>query len=99
MNEVIAVCYSCGKDISLGVKSIVMRGDECPSCTADLHVCKMCQHFDLGSYNECREPNAERVVDKEKANFCEHFVVNLKADSANKKRENFLSSADALFKK
>lgn len=99
MNEIMAICFSCGKEISLGLKSQVMRSDECPHCTADLHVCKMCQHFDLASYNDCREPNAERVVDKEKANFCEHFVVNQKADSANKQRETFVSAADALFKK
>ncbi len=99
MIEVIAKCYSCGKDISLGLKAQVMRGDDCPHCSADLHVCKMCQHFDLNSYNDCREPNAERVVDKEKANFCEYFLVNDNANSANKKQETFASAAEALFKK
>jgi len=99
MNEIIVRCYSCGKDVSLGLKAQVMRNDDCPHCTADLRVCKMCQNYDLGSYNDCREPNAERVVEKEKANFCEYYLVNDKANSANKKRETFTSAADALFKK
>ena len=99
MEEIFVKCYSCGKNVSLGLKAQVMRSDTCPHCTADLHACKMCKDFDLSVYNECREPNAERIVDKEKANFCDFFSVNSQAESANKVREVFVSAADALFKK
>jgi hypothetical protein len=34
-----------------------------------------CKFYDPGSYNECREVSAERVVDKERANFCDFFIL------------------------
>jgi hypothetical protein len=49
------------------------RGDECPNCGADIKVCLNCRFFSPGSYNDCTEPQAERVVDKDKANYCEYF--------------------------
>lgn len=48
--------------------------DDCPGCGADLHVCRNCAHYDAGAYNACREPGAERVLDKERANHCDLFV-------------------------
>ncbi len=33
----------------------------------------MCKFYDIHSYNECHESIAERLVDKEKANFCDFF--------------------------
>ncbi len=32
-----------------------------------------CRFYDETAYNECSEPSAERVVDKEKSNFCDYF--------------------------
>lgn len=32
-----------------------------------------CRFYEEGAYNSCREPRAERVVEKDKANFCEYF--------------------------
>jgi len=32
-----------------------------------------CEFHDDSAYNECREPVAERVVDKHSANFCDAF--------------------------
>ena len=38
-------CYRCGE--SLAALSLPLsRQDQCPSCSADLYVCKMCVHFD-----------------------------------------------------
>ena len=65
------VCFSCSKE--LNVETRPARSDTCPSCTADLKVCRNCAFHDKGAYNECREPAAERVVDKERANFCDYF--------------------------
>lgn len=64
-------CFSCQKDVRLEEK--VGFRDECAHCGADLHVCLNCRFYDAAAYNECREPQAERVVDKERANFCEYF--------------------------
>jgi hypothetical protein len=27
-----------------------------------------------GAYNDCREPQAERVIEKNRSNFCDYFV-------------------------
>ena len=47
----------------------------CPSCHSDLHVCANCRFFDRSAHNQCREPAAEFVRDKERANFCELFEL------------------------
>jgi hypothetical protein len=49
------------------------RRESCPHCGADLHCCRNCRFYDPGRHNQCREPLAERQVDKERANFCEYF--------------------------
>lgn len=67
-------CHSCKTKIALTNK-IGFR-DDCPQCRNDLHVCLNCHFYDTSSYNECRETAADRVVDKEKANYCEYFQIN-----------------------
>jgi len=64
-------CFSCGR--TLDVNDRPGRRDQCPSCGADVRVCLNCRFYDAGACNECREPLADRVVDKEKANFCDYF--------------------------
>jgi hypothetical protein len=32
-----------------------------------------CSFYSPGHHNDCREPQAERVVDKRAANFCDFF--------------------------
>jgi len=45
----------------------------CAGCGAWLRCCRNCAFYAPGVANDCREPNAERVVDKEAANFCDWF--------------------------
>ncbi len=52
---------------------------ECPACRAELHVCRSCVYYDTGVANQCREPVAEPVSDKTRANFCGYFQ--LRADA------------------
>ncbi len=66
-----AVCFSCSKKIPTDIRP--GRGDECGGCGADLKVCLNCRFYEPGTYNDCAEPNAERVVEKERANYCEYF--------------------------
>ena len=66
-----AVCFSCKGQLSSDVKP--SRSDVCPSCGSDIRVCRNCGFFDAKAYNGCREPAAERVLHKEKANFCDYF--------------------------
>ncbi len=78
---------------------MVGRSDHCPKCMADTRCCKMCQFYDPKSYNECREPMADRVPDKEKANFCDYFKIGSPGNDAEKQRQELLARAQALFKK
>jgi hypothetical protein len=72
-------CFSCQKEVthSLDFKTqAIGRLDDCPSCDADMHVCKNCQFYDPNSYNECRERSADPVLEKERSNFCDYFSIN-----------------------
>ena len=51
----------------------VERTAGCPHCHSDLKVCLNCTFHDPGRNNQCREPAAEWVSEKAKANFCEFF--------------------------
>jgi hypothetical protein len=64
-------CYRCNS--GLDIRGAVGRRDECPSCGAEVRCCRNCAHFDAAYHNQCREPQAERQVEKERANFCEYF--------------------------
>lgn len=64
-------CHRCGRDI--GTVERVGRRDTCFHCHADLHCCLNCAFFDPASHNQCREPQAERQVDKQAGNFCDSF--------------------------
>jgi hypothetical protein len=66
-----AYCHNCKKTIEAGDR--IGRTDICPHCRSDLHCCLNCRFYDSSSHNKCREPQAERVVDKESSNFCDYF--------------------------
>ncbi len=91
-------CYSCHKALALEAGTKIHRSEECPYCSADLRCCKMCQFYDPKAYNECREPSAERIVEKEKANYCDYFVL-ATPGSAHQAKDDALAAAMALFKK
>ncbi len=56
-----------------GVPLPLSRREECPKCLASLRVCRGCDFYDTASSNDCREPMADRVVEKEAANLCDYF--------------------------
>ncbi len=64
------ICWKCKKEISIEKP---VRGDECPLCHADLHVCRACDFYESGAHNDCRESSADMVTDKERSNFCDYF--------------------------
>lgn len=88
-------CHSCRKEVPLSGR--VGFRDECPHCGADFHSCVYCLFHDSGAYNECREPNAERVGDKEKANRCEYFQPAAEQGAA--PPADARAKLEALFKK
>lgn len=65
----------------------------------DIRCCKNCQFYDPKSYNECRESSADRITDKEKANFCDFFKLGSSYNDAEKQKQEALAKAAALFKK
>ena len=95
MSEV--VCFKCGH--KMNYPGTVGRRDECSSCRSDVHVCKNCAHYDSKAYNECREPVAEVVKEKERANFCDQFTPGSGAAIKGPSKQDLLSAAEALFKK
>jgi hypothetical protein len=91
-------CYRCGA--SLNALSLpITRRDQCPECTVDLHVCKMCTHFDPAAPSQCREDDAEDVKEKELANFCEWYSPSETAFDPRYKSEadKAMESLEALF--
>ena len=66
-------CWKCGTSLA-EVLVPFARVAECPECHTDLHVCRMCEFFDPGVRRGCREPVAEEVSDRERANFCGYLT-------------------------
>jgi hypothetical protein len=92
------VCWKCGA--SLAELSLPLRRlDECKKCGAELHVCRLCERYSIAVAKHCREPIAEEVKDKERANFCDYFKPRPDAYSTAGKAEAAQSKAvlDSLF--
>ena len=64
------ICFKCGTAVEL---EKVGRRDECPGCGSDLRVCLNCAFYDPARANACMEPQAERVQEKHRANYCDFF--------------------------
>lgn len=91
-------CFRCGA--SLAALSLPLsRRDECPECSAHLHVCRMCRYFDPAAVRQCLEDDAEDVGDKERLNFCEWFAPSEDAfdPAAQAEADRAKQSLDALF--
>jgi hypothetical protein len=93
------LCHACKKPLDL--VRVIGRRDECPSCSADLHCCLNCRFYDRSAPKQCREPQADLVREKDKANFCDFFAFAERAagatagDAAGTARK----ALDDLFKK
>lgn len=92
------VCVVCGTLVD--PEPPVSRRDYCQKCKSDLHACRQCYWYDVRVAKQCREPMAEWIADKEKANFCDYFKLNDKTsevgdDKASSSRE----ALERLFKK
>jgi hypothetical protein len=90
-------CARCNAELP---KPPYFRNDTCPKCLADLHSCLQCGFYSPGRHNDCAEPQADRVVDKERANFCDYFRAGeVGCAAAAAQRDATLSALDKLFKK
>ena len=66
------ICWKCGSHLS-DINDSVNRNDICKKCQAEVHVCKMCEFYAPDVSGSCREPIAENVSNKDRANFCGYF--------------------------
>ena len=89
-------CWHCGQglgELDLG------REARCASCSKPVHVCRNCQFFKPGRSNDCLEPIADFVSDKERANFCDYFKASTAAYSgAAVDAAGLRDAAESLFK-
>ncbi len=93
------MCHSCGKPLVLAAEKVA-RTEECAECRIDVRVCLNCKFHDTSSYNECGEPMAERVVDKDRRNFCEYFSLfkGERASTGEDEKQSALDKLNDLFK-
>ena len=76
-------CQVCGSELAM---EYIGRDAVCPSCGSYLHSCIQCKFYDPYAHNQCLEPSAEYVADKEAANFCEYFAPKDTPPSTTKKK-------------
>ena len=65
------ICHACKKELAPGRE--IGRTQECPFCHTDLRCCLNCRFYDRSAPKQCREPMAELVREKDKANYCDFF--------------------------
>lgn len=91
-------CHHCQYEIVL--KDRIGRRDTCSGCGAALRCCLNCAFYDTHYADACREPQAEPVIDKETANFCEFFSFRTQqAQQASAAAADARARLEALFKK
>ena len=92
------VCWKCGASLA-DLPMPLARLAECRACRADLHVCRLCEYYDIRAAKECREPVADEVQDKGRANFCGYFQAKAGADGGhgNTASRQARGQLDALF--
>jgi hypothetical protein len=92
------LCWFCGTEAALPGK--ITRDSVCSKCRISLKCCRNCRFYDPASHNQCREPAAEWVRDKELANFCEFFDFAERSEGARPGRDaGGKQKFDSLFKK
>lgn len=93
-------CIKCSNEISITETKSIPRNTSCDNCTTDIRSCIFCRFYDQSKHNECSEPSADRVVDKEKANFCDYYEFNTsqKVLGKNNNKSDALKKLADLFK-
>lgn len=65
-------CHRCGREWAAEKKQPGVK-DFCDGCSAYLHCCLNCRHYDPAKHNQCAIGTTEWVGDKAGANFCDEF--------------------------
>lgn len=89
-------CWHCGQALRGGD---YQRENRCPACGRATRSCRNCRFFAPGRPNECVEPLVERVVEKERTNFCDFFEPATRSQGESPAAaEDLLKAAEDLFK-
>src|SRR5687767_1361719 len=70
-------CHACRLPLAL---EVLKRNRMCPHCSADIHACRNCVHYDESFRTHCNEPQADFVRDIAKANTCTYFEFHATPD-------------------
>ena len=95
--EIRGYCWNCGRGLT---RLDLGRESRCPGCDQATHCCRNCRHYTPGRPNDCMEPLSERVVDKDRPNFCDLFEPNLRSavGTPTADAEALRQAAEALFR-
>lgn len=98
MSSSVLTCFRCGESLA-ALTLPLSRRDMCPNCSVHLHVCRQCEHYDAHVVGQCREEEAEEVLEKERVNFCEWFIPSNRAFDTEARNAQLASAAaaEALF--
>lgn len=90
-------CWNCGAD--LGPQDYG-RETNCIGCSKSTRACRNCRWYTPGHSNDCVEPMAERVLEKERANYCEFFepTTDTGSTDASSPDDVLRKAAEDLFK-
>jgi len=90
-------CWHCGQPLG---EHDYARESTCPQCAKYTHVCRNCRFYAPGRPNDCLEPVADPVADKQRANFCGYFEPTSpkSTESTQPSAEDILKAAEDLFK-
>lgn len=93
-------CWNCGRSLA-ELTLPLLRLEECKSCRAEQHVCRMCKLYDTSVAKHCRETVADEVKDKTRANFCDYFQPSADAYKPGDQAvaDQAKSELEALFRK
>ncbi len=92
------ICYKCAVTLPFKRFDKPGRRETCQSCGSDIRVCLNCAHYDLKAYNQCHENQAERVLDKDKGNYCDFFTFSTSGTKSSSSKQDVKSKLDSLFK-
>ena len=92
-------CWQCGQTLH---HTDYLGDSRCGNCGAATHACRNCRHYRLGQHNDCMENQADRVVDKNRANRCDWFQPGQpqagQQDATTKSADTLRAAAEDLFK-
>ncbi len=88
-------CWACGTVLQDRLVKKISFREVCEVCAVDLHSCSGCKFFQLGLSNNCKVPGTEKIVDREKNNFCDDFSF---SDSKPLKPNGKIKRFEDLFK-